>query len=70
MKNIGVLIVICGTVKVINTILGMINGNINTTYGGSAFIVLGAYLIFLSNKKKKNELDRKNWKENNIDNKM
>jgi len=56
----GIILLVIGILSTLGALIGAANGH-STSFGGAAFIVLGAYLISRANKKNKEEINKKKW---------
>lgn len=65
MKVAGVILLILGGLSTIGAIAGAAAGH-NTSFGGLAFVVLGAFLLSRANKKKAEEEKKKKWAEGDL----
>lgn len=62
MKIAGIILLVLGILSTLGAVVGAVNGH-STSFGGLAFIVLGAFLISRSNKKKEEEEEKRRWAE-------
>lgn len=60
MKTAGIILLVLGILSTLGAIIGSTQGH-RTSFGGIAFIVLGAFLISRANKKKEDEENKKRW---------
>ena len=66
MKVTGIILLVIGILSTIGAIIGAANGQ-NTSFGGLAFIILGAFLISRGVKKKEEEEKKKEWENNSTE---
>ncbi len=66
MKVAGIILLVLGILSTLGALIGAVNGH-STSFGGIAFIVLGAFLISRANKKKEEEEKKKEWIEGKSD---
>ena len=64
MKIAGIILLVLGILSTLGALIGAANGN-STSFGGLAFIVLGAFLLSRANKKKEGEENKRKWSEGN-----
>lgn len=62
MRIAGIILLVLGIVSTLGAIIGAANGH-STSFGGLAFVVLGAFLISRANKKKEKEEKKRKWAE-------
>lgn len=62
MKVAGIILLVLGILSTLGAIIGTVNGH-STSFGGIAFVVLGAFLISRANKKKEEAEKKKEWVE-------
>ncbi len=62
MKIAGIILLVLGILSTLGAIVGAANGH-STSFGGLAFVVLGAFLISRANKKKEEEEKKRQWAE-------
>ena len=60
MKTTGIVLIVLGILSTIGAMVAISNGH-KTSFGGVAFIVIGAFLISRANKKKEEEEKKKQW---------
>lgn len=60
MKTAGIILLVIGVLSTLGALIGAANGH-NTSFGGLAFVVLGAFLISRGNKKKEEEKKKQEW---------
>lgn len=62
MKAAGIILLVLGILSTLGAIIGAAQGH-NTSFGGLAFVVLGAFLMSRANKKKEEEANKKQWEQ-------
>ncbi|GAB1405802.1 hypothetical protein MASR1M74_29840 [Lentimicrobium sp.] len=60
MKTAGIILLVIGLLSTLGALIGTVNGH-STSFGGLAFVVLGAFLISRGNKKKEEEKKKQEW---------
>lgn len=60
MKAGGIVLIVMGALSTIGALIGASQGH-QTSFGGLAFIVIGAFLLSRANKKKEEEEKKKEW---------
>lgn len=64
MKIAGIILLVLGILSTLGAIIGAASGH-STSFGGLAFVVLGAFLLSRANKKKEEEEKKRKWAEGN-----
>ena len=62
MKTWGIILVLLGAFTTIVAIVAIVNGH-QASFGGVAFLVLGAFLLSRANKKKEEEDKKRKWEQ-------
>lgn len=60
MKIAGIILLVIGILSTLGALIGAANGH-SASFGGIAFVVLGAFLISRGNKKKEEEKKKQEW---------
>ncbi|MEA4840235.1 MAG: hypothetical protein VB110_04425 [Bacteroidales bacterium] len=66
MKTAGIVLLILGIISTLGAIIGTAQGY-STSFGGLAFVVLGAFLMSRANKKKVEEAEKRDWEKGSSD---
>lgn len=67
MKTTGIVLLVLGILSTLGALIGASQGY-KTSFGGIAFIVLGAFLISRANKKKEDAENKKKWESGSMKN--
>jgi hypothetical protein len=68
MKIVGIVLIVLGSLSVLGALIGASRGH-NTSFGGVAFIVLGAYLVSRAAKNQREDAERARWEKGEGNNK-
>jgi len=60
MKTAGIILLVIGLLSTLGALIGAASGH-STSFGGLAFVVLGAFLISRGNKKNEEEKKKQEW---------
>jgi uncharacterized membrane protein HdeD (DUF308 family) len=60
MKTAGIILLVLGILSTLGALIASTQGH-NASFGGLAFVILGAFLISRANKKKEEEEKKKQW---------
>ncbi len=67
MKTAGIILLVLGILSTLGMIIAASQGQ-KASFGGVAFIALGAFLISRANKKKEEEENKKKWESGSMKN--